>query len=181
MSNEEIENEEEVVLADLPDDELVKQMHDDMYDGLAEEILEGTNILLGRGWSASRTLDEALVAGMTIVGIDFRDEDVLRPDAVKPRHRRSDPISELSGVRTGHVNLSVAAHVQSTSVHGTGRVARHTARRSEADGPQTGFVDTGVGTSGNGSLGFLPAVQPSAIELLPCDTVTTVWMPPRRR
>ena len=68
MSNEEIENEEEVVLADLPDDELVKQMHDDMYDGLAEEIVEGTEILLDRGWSPSRVLDEALVAGMTIVG-----------------------------------------------------------------------------------------------------------------
>jgi len=48
MSNEEIDNEEELVLADLPDDELVKQMHDDMYDGLAEEIEEGTNILLAR-------------------------------------------------------------------------------------------------------------------------------------
>ena len=49
MANEEIENGEEVVLADLPDDELVKQMHDDMYDGLADEIVEGTNILLERG------------------------------------------------------------------------------------------------------------------------------------
>jgi methylmalonyl-CoA mutase cobalamin-binding domain/chain len=82
MSNEEIENEEEVVLADLPDDELVKQMHDDMYDGLAEEIEEGTNILLARGWSASRTLDEGLVAGMTIVGIDFRDGILFVPEVL---------------------------------------------------------------------------------------------------
>ncbi len=57
VSNEEIDNEDEIVLADLPDDELIKQMHDDLYDGLAEEIVEGTNILLGRGWSPSRTLD----------------------------------------------------------------------------------------------------------------------------
>ena len=82
MSNEEIENEEEVVLADLSDDELVKQMHDDMYDGLAEEIVEGTNILLSRGWSAARTLDEALVAGMTIVGIDFRDGILFVPEVL---------------------------------------------------------------------------------------------------
>jgi len=82
MSNEEIGNEEEVVLADLPDDELVKQMHDDMYDGLAEEIVEGTNILLSRGWSASRTLDEGLVAGMTIVGIDFRDGILFVPEVL---------------------------------------------------------------------------------------------------
>jgi len=82
MSNEEIVNEEEVVLADLPDDELVKQMHDDMYDGLADEIVEGTNILLSRGWSASRTLDEGLVAGMTIVGIDFRDGILFVPEVL---------------------------------------------------------------------------------------------------
>ena len=78
MSEEEVadagsEEEVEIVLADLPNDELVPQMHDDMYDGLAEEIAEGTNILLARGWSPSKVLDEGLVAGMTIVGIDFRD------------------------------------------------------------------------------------------------------------
>jgi 5-methyltetrahydrofolate--homocysteine methyltransferase len=57
-------------------------MHDDLYDGLAEEIVEGTNILLGRGWSASSTLDEALVAGMTIVGIDFRDGILFVPEVL---------------------------------------------------------------------------------------------------
>jgi len=82
MSNEEIDNEEEVVLADLPDDELVKQMHDDMYDGLADEIVEGTNILLERGWSPGRTLEEALVAGMSIVGVDFRDGILFVPEVL---------------------------------------------------------------------------------------------------
>jgi 5-methyltetrahydrofolate--homocysteine methyltransferase len=74
--------EEEIVLADLPDDELVAQMHDDMYDGLAEEIGEGTRILLERGWSPTRVLDDALVAGMTIVGIDFRDGILFVPEVL---------------------------------------------------------------------------------------------------
>ena len=55
---------EEIVLESLPDDELVKQMHDDLYDGLADEIVRGTEILLARGWSAEKTLSEALVEGM---------------------------------------------------------------------------------------------------------------------
>jgi methylmalonyl-CoA mutase cobalamin-binding domain/chain len=79
---DETTGEEEIVLADLSDEELVKQMHDDLYDGLAEEIDEGTRILLGRGWSATRTLDEALVAGMTIVGIDFRDGILFVPEVL---------------------------------------------------------------------------------------------------
>ena len=67
------DEEPEIVLAELPDDELTAQMHDDLYDGLGEEIVEGTNILLERGWSADRVLNDALVEGMRIVGIDFRD------------------------------------------------------------------------------------------------------------
>ena len=44
----------EIDLAALSDDELTEQMHNDLYDGMAAEIVEGTNILLGRGWSATR-------------------------------------------------------------------------------------------------------------------------------
>ena len=49
-------DEEDIILAELPDDELVLQMHDDLYDGLKEEVMEGTDILLARGWSAERVL-----------------------------------------------------------------------------------------------------------------------------
>jgi len=73
---------EELDLASLSDAELVEQMHDDLYDGMADEIVEGTNILLSRGWSASRVLDEALVAGMRIVGIDFRDGILFVPEVL---------------------------------------------------------------------------------------------------
>ncbi|MBL4598155.1 MAG: B12-binding domain-containing protein, partial [Rhizobiaceae bacterium] len=62
-------DEEEIILAELSDDELVLQMHDDLYDGLSEEIEEGTNILLARGWAPYDVLTKALVEGMRIVGI----------------------------------------------------------------------------------------------------------------
>ncbi|MFC1694821.1 corrinoid protein [Pseudomonadota bacterium] len=75
-------DDEDIILSELPDDELVEQMHDDLYDGLAEEIDEGTRILLDRGWSATRVLDEALVAGMTIVGVDFRDGILFVPEVL---------------------------------------------------------------------------------------------------
>src|SRR6188768_2575701 len=73
---------EELDLSTLPDDELVKQMHDDLYDGLAPEIEEGTNILLARGWSADTVLNDALVEGMRIVGIDFRDGILFVPEVL---------------------------------------------------------------------------------------------------
>ena len=74
--------EEEIILADLSDEDLTAQMHDDLYDGLADEISEGTNILLGRGWDAGRVLNDALVAGMRIVGIDFRDGILFVPEVL---------------------------------------------------------------------------------------------------
>ncbi len=74
--------EEELDLSTLDDDELVKQMHDDLYDGLREEIEEATRILLSRGWDAKKLLDDALVEGMRIVGIDFRDGILFVPEVL---------------------------------------------------------------------------------------------------
>lgn len=75
-------DEDDIILAELPDEELVLQMHDDLYDGLKEEIMDGTDILLARGWSAERVLGEALVDGMTVVGIDFRDGILFVPEVL---------------------------------------------------------------------------------------------------
>jgi methylmalonyl-CoA mutase cobalamin-binding domain/chain len=79
MANQE---NEEIILSELPDDELVAQMHDDMYDGLADEIFEGTQILLQRGWPAEKVLNNALVGGMNIVGVDFRDGILFVPEVL---------------------------------------------------------------------------------------------------
>ena len=77
------DKEDDIILAELPDDELVKQMHDDLYDGLREEIEEGVRILLSRGWGAEKVLSDALVGGMTIVGIDFRDGILFVPEVLQ--------------------------------------------------------------------------------------------------
>ena len=76
------EQDDDFVLSELDDTELVEQMHDDLYDGLKEEILEGTQLLLGRGWAADKVLNEALVGGMQIVGIDFRDGILFVPEVL---------------------------------------------------------------------------------------------------
>ncbi len=69
-------------LNSLSDDELVEQMHDDLYDGLKEEIEEGVRILLGRKWTPYEVLTTALVEGMRIVGEDFRDGILFVPEVL---------------------------------------------------------------------------------------------------
>ncbi len=75
-------DEEEIILSELSDEDLVLQMHDDLYDGLKEEITEGTQILLGRDWAPYKVLTEALVEGMRIVGEDFRDGILFVPEVL---------------------------------------------------------------------------------------------------
>ena len=97
---------EDFDLGSLEDEELVEQMHDDLYDGLADEIAEGTEILLERSWDAQKVLNEALVEGMRIVGIDFRDgilfvpEVLLAAKAMKAGMEILRPILSASGVES---------------------------------------------------------------------------------
>ena len=69
-------------LNSLSDEDLVGQMHDDLYDGLKDEIEQGVNILLGRGWTPYDILTQALVEGMRIVGVDFRDGILFVPEVL---------------------------------------------------------------------------------------------------
>ena len=75
-------NDGDLDLNALNDDELVQQMHDDLYDGLKEEIEIGVNILLGRKWTPYEVLTKALVEGMRIVGVDFRDGILFVPEVL---------------------------------------------------------------------------------------------------
>ena len=76
------DDEDDIVLSELSNEDLVQQMHDDLYDGLTEEIEEGTRILLALEWSPEDVLGKALVDGMTIVGIDFRDGILFVPEVL---------------------------------------------------------------------------------------------------
>src|SRR5689334_25316456 len=73
---------DELDLNTLNDDDLVQQMHDDLYDGLKEEIETAVHILLYRKWTPYDVLTKALVEGMRIVGIDFRDGILFVPEVL---------------------------------------------------------------------------------------------------
>ena len=75
-------DESEFNLRDLNDQELTEQVHDDLYNGLRDEVVEATHIFLERGWNAEKVLNQALVEGMRIVGIDFRDGILFVPEVL---------------------------------------------------------------------------------------------------
>jgi methanogenic corrinoid protein MtbC1 len=69
-------------LRTLDDTELAEQVHDDLYNGLKAEVEQATHIFLGRGWSPERVLNDGLVEGMRIVGVDFRDGILFVPEVL---------------------------------------------------------------------------------------------------
>ena len=69
-------------LTTLETPELIQQMQDDLYDGLAAEVVTGVNILLERNLTPYDILTKALVGGMDVVGADFRDGILFVPEVL---------------------------------------------------------------------------------------------------
>ena len=69
-------------LTKLETPELIQQMQDDLYDGLADEVVTGVRILLERGLTPYEVLTQALVGGMDVVGVDFRDGILFVPEVL---------------------------------------------------------------------------------------------------
>jgi len=73
---------EEADLSQVETQALVERMQDDLYDGLAEPVVAGVRELLRRGWSPYEVLTKSLVAGMDVVGADFRDGILFVPEVL---------------------------------------------------------------------------------------------------
>jgi len=168
-------SDEVIDLAALADDDLVRQMHDDLYDGLADEIAEGTQLLLDRGWDAKRTLDEALVEGMRIVGIDFRDgilfvpEVLLAANAMKAGMALLRPLLAETGAKP--IGTMVIGTVKG-DIHDIGK--NLVAMMMEGAGFEV--VDLGVNTSVEEYLAALDEHRPDILGLSALLTTTMPYM-----
>jgi hypothetical protein len=86
-------------LRSLDDAELVEQVHDDMYNGLKAEVEQATHIFLERGWGPDKVLNDALVEGMRIVGIDFRDGILFVPEVLLAANATNAPTNARRWLR----------------------------------------------------------------------------------
>ena len=168
-------SEEELDLSTLPDEELVPQMHDDLYDGLADEITDGTNILLERGWTASEVLQDALVEGMRIVGIDFRDgilfvpEVLLAANAMKAGMALLRPLLAETGAET--IGKVVIGTVKG-DIHDIGK----NLVGMMLEGAGFEVIDLGINTDVDEFLAALEEHQPDILGMSALLTTTMPYM-----
>jgi 5-methyltetrahydrofolate--homocysteine methyltransferase len=73
---------EEIDITQLETEEILELIQDDLYDGLANEVVRSVNELLSRGMGPYDVLTKGLVAGMDIVGVDFRDGILFVPEVL---------------------------------------------------------------------------------------------------
>jgi len=73
---------DEIDITQLVTPEILELIQDDLYDGLADEVVKSVKELLRRGMTPYDVLTKGLVAGMDIVGVDFRDGILFVPEVL---------------------------------------------------------------------------------------------------
>ncbi|WP_425070497.1 corrinoid protein [Sagittula sp. S175] len=167
------DEDDEIILSELDDEELVQQMFDDLYDGLKDEIEEATNILLERGWEPYDILTKALVGGMTIVGVDFRDgilfvpEVLLAANAMKGGMAILKPLlAETGAPRMGKMVIGTVKG----DIHDIGK--NLVAMMMEGAGFEV--VDLGIN---NAVEKYLEAIETEQPDILGMSALLTTTMP----
>ncbi len=170
-----VSEDDEIDLRALSDDELVEQMHDDLYDGLREEIVEGTQILLERNWAPDKVLNDALVEGMRVVGIDFRDgilfvpEVLMAANAMKGGMKLLRPLLAETGAAT--IGKMVAGTVKG-DIHDIGK--NLVCMMMEGAGFEV--INIGINNSVEEYLAALEEHQPDILGMSALLTTTMTYM-----
>ena len=167
------DEEDDLDLRELDDQELTEQIQDDLYDGLKDEVAEGVNILLERGWTPYDVLTKALVAGMKVVGDDFRDGILFVPEVLLAANAMKEGMAILRPllVETGAPKLGkmVIATVKG-DIHDIGK--NLVAMMMEGAGFEV--VNLGINTDAED---FLKAIDEHKPDILGMSALLTTTMP----
>ncbi|MFQ5612053.1 MAG: corrinoid protein [Anaerolineae bacterium] len=164
---------EEIDIKTMETPELIELMHDDLYDGLSDEIAEEVQELLGRGLTPYEVLTRGLVGGMDIVGIDFRDGILFVPEVLMAANAMKAGMSILRPLlaETGapQVGTMVIGTVKG-DIHDIGK--NLVAMMMEGAGFQV--INLGINNDVDSFLGAIEEHQP---EILGMSALLTTTMP----
>jgi len=164
---------EELDITQLETQELLETMHDCLYDGMAEDVVAGVNELLRRGFSPYETLTRGLVAGMDIVGIDFRDGILFVPEVLMAAKAMKAGMAVLRPLLA-----ETGAPTVGTMVIGTVKGDIHDIGKNLVtmmmEGAGFKVVDLGIN---NDADKFIQAIQEHQSDILGMSALLTTTMP----
>ncbi len=164
---------EEIDFKSLNDEELLEQMGDDLYDGLADEVVSATEEAISRGMSPHKILQEGLVAGMEIVGEDFRDGILFVPEVMMAAKAMKAAMELLRPLLTQTNAPKVGTMVIGTvkgDIHDIGK--NLVAMMMEGAG--FSVINLGINTPAEK---FLAAVEEHDADILGMSAMLTTTMP----
>ena len=164
---------DEIDKTQLETSELLELIQDDLYDGLAVEVVESVKELLNRGLTPYDVLTRGLVAGMDIVGADFRDGILFVPEVLMSAKAMKAGMEILRPllVETGAPQVG-------TMVIGTVKGDIHDIGKNLVgmmmEGAGFNVVNLGINTDADK---FLAAIREHKPEILGMSALLTTTMP----
>ena len=154
-------------------EDLYLQMQDDLYDGVKGEIPVQVYDALARGQTPQEILDAGLVAGMDIVGVDFRDgilfvpEVLMAANAMKAGMEVLRPLLTETGAQ--RVGMAVVGTVKG-DIHDIGK--NLVAMMLEGAGFEV--INLGINVDADT---FLAAIKEHKPDILGMSALLTTTMP----
>ncbi|HBY99308.1 MAG: B12-binding domain-containing protein [Ardenticatenaceae bacterium] len=159
--------------SNVSSEDLFLQMQDDLYDGLKDEVVGATNEALSRGFTPQAVLDQGLVAGMDIVGVDFRDGILFVPEVLMAANAMKGGMEVLRPLLTETEAERVGTMVIGTvkgDIHDIGK--NLVAMMMEG----AGFEVINLGIN-NDAESFLNAVKEHHADIIGMSALLTTTMP----
>lgn len=174
MADEELFNdEEEINIQELSTEELLELMMEDLYDGYAEEVTEEVEEALSRGMTPYEVLTQGLVAGMEIVGKDFRDGILFVPEVLMSAQAMKGGMAILRPLL-----IESDAPRQGTVLIGTVKGDIHDIGKNLVammmEGAGFDIVDLGINTDVEA---FMQAIEEHDPDILGMSALLTTTMP----
>ena len=164
---------DEINLKNMSDDEIYELMKEDLYDGYAQEIVEEVHEMLEREHAPYDILSNGLIAGMDIVGADFRDGILFVPEVLMAAKAMKAGMAILRPllVETGaqKIGTMVVGTVKG-DIHDIGK--NLTAMMMEGAGFEV--YDLGVNNSVDN---FMAAIEDHKPDILGMSALLTTTMP----
>jgi 5-methyltetrahydrofolate--homocysteine methyltransferase len=164
---------DEINLEELSTEELLELMKDDLYDGLAAEIVAEVNECLRRGMTAYETMTQGLVSGMDIVGVDFGAGILFVPEVLMAAKAMKAGMEILRPLLT-----QTGAPKIGTAVIGTVKGDIHDIGKNLVammwEGAGIEVINLGINTEADA---FINALEEHKADILGMSALLTTTMP----
>jgi 5-methyltetrahydrofolate--homocysteine methyltransferase len=164
---------EDIDITQMETPELLELIQDDLYEGLADEVVASVNELLAREMTPYDVLNQGLVAGMDIVGADFRDGILFVPEVLMAAKAMKAGMEILRPLL-----VETGAPQMGTLVIGTVKGDIHDIGKNLVsmmmEGAGFNVVNLGINTDVDS---FLEAVREHKPEILGMSAMLTTTMP----